>query len=287
MKTLKLKAPGKVNLRLDVLGRRPDGYHDLRMLNSMVNVFDEIDIDIVDRGITVICEDDPQVPSGEDNIVYRAAKEIMAYSNKNVGVEIRIKKRIPSSAGMGGGSSNAASVILGLNQMLRINLSVEKLMKIGLRFGADIPFFLSGAAAAFATGIGENVAKIKKLPKMPMVIVTPNLSVATKAIYEKYQSNGNGRGKSEEEIPKEFTTKKAVIKFLNNDLESVTTKQFPIVSEIKELLVKYGAMAAQMTGSGPSVFGIFPDKDKADKAVKKLSSKVEEHQWKVFLAENM
>lgn len=285
MKVVKLKSPGKVNFRLDVVKKRSDGYHDLRMLNAAVSIYDEMEIEMIERGIQVDCEDDPNVPSGEANIVYRATKEIMAYSNKNVGIKINIKKRIPSGAGMGGGSSNAAQVLLTLNQILRINLSKEKLIKIGLRFGADIPFFLYGSPA-IATGIGENLTKVKKMPKVPLVIVSPNVVVATKSVYERY-SVGNGAGNSVEEmeIPKEFTSKKVLVKYMKNDLESVTGKQYPIVNEIKDLLMKHGALAAQMTGSGPTVFGVFSDKETADKAFKKISSK--EANWKVFVAETI
>lgn len=283
MKTLKLRSPGKVNFRLDILGKRADGYHDLRMLNSAISIYDDLDLEIIERGIEVFCEDDPNVPSGESNIVFQASKEIMAYSNKNVGIRIRIKKRIPAAAGMGGGSSNAASVLMGLNQLLKIHLPKEKLIKIGLRFGADIPFFIYGGPA-IATGIGENLVKVKRLPKMPMVIVAPHLSVITEHIYEKYRPNGGAM--MEMEIPKEFSTKKSVIRYLNNDLESVTCKQYPIVTELKNMLMKYGAMAAQMTGSGPSVFGIFSEKDEAEKVCKKISSKLE-GSCRVFVAENI
>ena len=283
MKTLRLQSPGKINLRLDVLGKRADGYHDLRMLNSAVTVFDDIELNIIERGIIVECTDDPKVPSGEDNIVYRATKEIMAYSNKNVGVHVKIKKNIPSGAGMGGGSSNAACVLAGLNQLLKINLSRDKLIRIGLRFGADIPFFLYGSPA-IATGIGENLVKVKRLPHMPVVIVSPRLSVATKWVFERCQPNGNHC--EDLEIPREFATKKAVIKMMNNDLESVTCRQYPIVGELKDWLLKYGAIAAQMTGSGPSVFGIFADEETAQKAAKKLSSKAEAT-WRVFVAETI
>lgn len=283
MKTLKLKSPGKINLRLDVLSKRPDGFHELRMLNSAVSIFDDIEVNVVEKGIQVDCENDPSVPSGENNIVYKATKEIMAYSNKNVGIHIKIKKCIPSGAGMGGGSSNAAAVILGLNQMLKINLSKEKLMKIGLRFGADIPFFMYGAAA-IATGIGENLTKLKKLPKMPLLIVTPNLNVSTKSVYEKYHANGHS--KAGEELPVEYISKKAVVKVLHNDLETVTGKQYPIVGEIKDFLIKNGALGAQMTGSGPSVFGIFPDRESAEKAQKKCVARGN-GEWKVFVAETI
>lgn len=282
MKTLKLKSPGKINFRLDVLGKRSDGYHDLRMLNSAISIYDDVELELIDRGIEVDCVNDPLVPSGEENIVFRVAKEIMAYSNKNIGIRVKISKMIPSGAGMGGGSSNAATVLSGLNQLLKIHLPKEKLMKIGLRFGADIPFFLYGSPA-IATGIGENLIKVKRLPKMPLVIVSPNLNVPTSSIYERYRPNGSNT--EQVDIPKEFSTKKSVVKFLNNDLEAVAIKQYPIVSEIKQLLLKYGALGAQMTGSGPSVFGIFSDRESAEKASRKIMSKGD-GSWKVFLAEN-
>ncbi len=184
---------------------------------------------------------------------------------------------------MGGGSSNAATVLLGLNQLLKIHLAREKLIKIGLRFGSDIPFFLYGSPA-IATGIGENLTKVKRLPKMPFVIVSPHVNVSTQGVYEKYDPTHTAHRKSEE-IPDDFPTKKAVIRFLNNDLESVTGKQYPIVNEIKGLLMKNGALGAQMTGSGPTVFGIFPDTEKAEKASKKIGS-LGEGKWRVFVAEN-
>ncbi|MBX7149332.1 4-(cytidine 5'-diphospho)-2-C-methyl-D-erythritol kinase [bacterium] len=284
MKVLKFKSPGKVNLRLDVMNKRPDGYHELRMLNSAVSIYDDVELEIVERGITVECENDPTVPNGEENIVYKVCKEIMAYSNKNVGIKVKIKKNIPAGSGMGGGSSNAAAVLMGLNTLLKISLPREKLMKIGTRFGADIPFFLFGAPA-IATGIGENLTKLKKLPKMPMVIVAPNVTVSTKSVYDKYVPKPN-LPEYKEEIPMEYTSKKAVLKVLRNDLEDVTLKKYPIVSEIKDLLIKNGALGAQMTGSGPSVFGIFADKETADKAGKKLESK-SQGQWRVFVTENI
>ena len=282
MKTLKLKSPGKVNLRLDVLSRRADGYHELRMLNSAVSVYDDVEIEIIERGIVVECTNDPLAPTGEDNIVYRAAKEIMAYSNKNVGVQIRITKQIPTGAGMGGGSSNAAAVIQGVNQLLKINLPKEKLMKIGVRFGADIPFFIFGSPA-IATGIGENLTRVKRLPSLPMVIVHPNIFVSTQSVYERYRPNV---GPAKEEMPVEFPTKKAVAKFLHNDLESVTVKQYPVVTSIKEQLMKLGALGASMTGSGPSVFGIFADREAAEKAYKRLVHKGN-GDTRVFMAENV
>lgn len=286
MKIIKLQSPAKINVRLDVLKRRPDGYHDLRMINTAVSLYDEIECELTERGVEVICENDANVPNGEQNIVYGVAKEILAYSNKNVGVNIRIKKNIPSAAGMGGGSSNAATVLMGLNEMLKINLSKDKLMQVGLRFGADVPFFIFGGPA-IATGVGEELHKIKKMPKMPLVIITPNLRVPTKWVFEKYQPANDNKPliSSSEELPVQYATKKSLIKYLNNDLERVTTEKYPLVNDLKKVLQKTGAMACQMTGSGPTVFGIYATLEEAQAACTKISQNVPE--CRVFVAENI
>lgn len=287
MKIIKLKAPAKINVRLDVLGKRHDGYHDLRMINTAVSIFDDIECELIERGIVVECENDAAVPNGEKNIVYGVAKEILAYSNKNVGVKITIKKNIPSAAGMGGGSSNAASVLMGLNDMLKINLPKIKLMDIGLRFGADVPFFIS-QSPAIATGVGENITRIKKMPKLPLVIVSPNIKVSTKWVFEKVEASNDNEPSSASasgDIPVQFATKKSIIRYLNNDLENVTSKIYPVVNDIKTILRKAGALACQMTGSGPSVFGIFSNKETAEAASKKVGSAMDD--CRVFVAENL
>lgn len=287
MKIVKFRSPAKINVRLDVLNKRHDGYHDLRMINTPINIYDEIECELIERGITVECENDAHVPNGEKNIVYGVAKEILAYSNKNIGVSIRIKKNIPSAAGMGGGSSNAASVLMGLNELLRINLSKDKLMKIGLRFGADVPFFIFGGPA-IATGVGETLSKIKKMPKLPLVVVTPNVRVPTKWAFERYAANDNvpvAKADGSEALPVQYATKKALIKYLNNDLERVTSEKFPVVQDIKDLLAKTGALGCQMTGSGPTVFGIYGTNEEAQAASRKIQNKFAD--CRVFVAENI
>lgn len=287
MKIMRLKSPAKVNFRLDVLNKRTDGYHDLCMINSAISLYDDIECSLIERGIQIDVENDPNVPEGENNIVYGVAKEILAYSNKNIGVHIKIKKNIPSAAGMGGGSSNAATVLMGLNEMLRINLSKDKLMKIGVRFGADVPFFILEAPAV-ARGVGDELARIKKMPKLPMVLVTPNIKVPTKWAFERYAaSNDNVAAKAvaEEDIPVQFATKKAIIKYLNNDLERVTIGKYPVLNDIKKVLTKLGAIATQMTGSGPTVFGIFPTAEAAQAACDKLSKSAAD--YRVFYAQNL
>ncbi len=286
MQSLKLNSPGKLNLRLDVLGKRSDGYHDLLMIMERVTLSDEIEINIVEKGITITC-DNQSVPQGEKNIVYKAVKEILAYSSRNVGIEINIKKKIPIAAGMGGGSSNAAAVLKGLNQLLKLKLLREKLMMIGAKIGADVPFFLF-EAPAIASGVGDQLKKIKKIPKMAFVLVNPGIPVSTEWVYKNLgMSIGSSaqNNSKKTDVPDKYTTKQSVASMMNNDLERVTMKEFPVIAEIKKLLVGHGAIASQMTGSGPTVFGIFPDRALADKALSKIKGKAPS-EWELFIAEN-
>lgn len=277
-------SPAKVNLRLEILHKRKDGYHELRMMNVLTSLMDDVRIKLVEKGIRVDAHDDPQVPSGEGNLAYRACKEILAYSNKNIGVEIDIFKRIPSAAGLGGGSGNAATVLVGLNQMLKIGLSKDKIMKIGLKMGTDVPFFLSGYTAALATGIGEKLQKIKTIPKLNLLIVVPRISVSSAWAYQEYR--GIPKKEDElEEIPLLYRTKKAVAKIMLNDLEKVTEKRYPVIVKIKEALRAADAMAVQMSGSGPSVFGVFGSKAEAEKAFSHFQAQYEN--WRCYLAETL
>lgn len=274
MKIEKLLSPAKINIRLDVIGKRKDGYHDLRMINIPISLFDEIECNIIEKGLVVECVNDKTVPNGEENIVYKITKEILAYTNKTAGLHIRIKKNIPSCAGMGGGSSNAATILMGLNKALKIGLSQEKLMKIGQKFGADIPFFIA-QGPAIAEGIGEKITKIKKIPKLALVVVTPKIQVSTKWVFENYTQPVQ---KIEwiSDLPTEFSTKKSLIKYLNNDLETFTVQKHPVIGDLKTTLVKMGALCSQMTGSGPTVFGIFQNLEDAVQNAKKLKLKLPE-----------
>jgi 4-diphosphocytidyl-2-C-methyl-D-erythritol kinase len=291
MQSLSLSSHAKLNLRLDVLGKRSDGYHELLMLMERVTLSDEIEMKMVERGIAVTC-DHSGVPEGEENIAFRAVKEILAYSSRNVGVEVRIKKNIPVASGMGGGSSNAATVIKGLNQLLKLKLPREKLMVIGAKIGADVPFFLF-EGPAIASGIGDQLKKIKKIPKMHFMIINPGIPVSTEWVYKNLGINGkNENGEKEkndvklQELPHTFNSKKDVVKVLNNDLERVTIKEYPVIADIKELLLRHGAMASQMTGSGPSVFGIFTDRVALEKASSKIEARSHKN-WKIFRTESL
>lgn len=282
MQSLTIQAPAKVNLRLDVLRKRSDGFHDLRNVMERVSIHDEIQINIVEKGLVVECEHEA-VPENEENIAFRALKEILAYSSRNVGVEVKIKKNIPVASGMGGGSSNAAAVIKGINHLLKLKLSKEKLIKIGTKVGADVPFFLF-EGPAIGEGVGDQLKRIKSIPKLLFLIVNPGIRVSTEAVYKKFNCNGNHVDM--EEIPSIFRTKRDVAKIFSNDLERVTIKEFPVIGEIKEEILKSGAIASLMTGSGPTVFGLFSDKNKLQKAYEKLGRKAKEG-WRIFMAENI
>lgn len=286
MQSISLSSPAKLNLRLDVLGKRSDGYHDLLMVMDRISLADEVEIKVIERGIILTC-DDKTIPDDEKNIAFKAAKEILAYSSRNVGVEIHIKKKIPIASGMGGGSSNAAAVLKGLNQLLKLKLPREKLMAIGAKIGADVPFFLF-EGPAIASGIGDQLKKIKKIPKMSFVVINPGVKVSTEWAYKSLGLNGKNLNheKRLQELPSAFNNKKDVVKILNNDLEKVTIKEYPVIAQIKELLIAHGAMAAQMTGSGSSVFAIFPDKAALDKNFSKLENRAAK-EWKIFKTENI
>lgn len=278
-----LSSPAKLNLRLDIVGRRSDGFHNLRNMMERISLQDEVEIKIVEKGLQVT-SDSEEVPEDETNLAFRALKEILAYSSRNVGVEVHIRKNIPVASGMGGGSSNAATVIKGINQLLKLKLTKEKLITIGLKVGADVPFFIFEAPAV-AEGIGEQLKKICGMPKLLFLIVNPGIRVSTKAVYQKFTFSRED-GNLKEELPQAYRTKRDVAKILKNDLEKVTIKEFPVIGAIKEELMKNGAIASLMTGSGPTVFGIFSDKAKLNKAYEKMEKRAKEG-WKVFMAENL
>ena len=271
MKSLTLKAPAKVNYRLDVLRRRPDGYHDLRMIMQRIDLCDEITIALSDiPGIRVTCGRDG-VPDGPGNIAWRAANALLTLSGKETGIDIAITKNIPVAAGLGGGSSDAATVLLGVNELLGLGLGIERLMEIGVTLGADVPFFVFGKTA-LAEGIGEVLTPIDAVPPLWLVIVNPNIPVSTAWVYQSLRLTGERIG---DNIPRFFKDVADVAAVLANDLESVTIERYPIIGEIKERLVAAGAAGALMSGSGPTVFGLFEAEDEARRAAGSIAGAVD------------
>lgn len=264
---LTLQAPAKVNFRLDVLKRRPDGYHDLRMLMQRISLYDEITLKIVPAPGVRVMTDSADVPDGPDNIAWRAATALLQRAGCDAGIAISITKRIPVAAGLGGGSSNAASTLLGLNELLGLGFTTEELMATGRQLGADVPFFIFGKAA-IAEGVGEKLTELSALPQLPLVVVNPGFPVATAWVY---QNLGLTIEKVAAKISLLYESAADLCGILSNDLEAVTISRFPVIREIKDQLMVAGALGSLMSGSGPSVFAVFDDAETAAAAAEQLA----------------
>ena len=272
MKKLQLKAPAKVNYRLDVLGKRPDGYHDLRMLMQRVDLCDDIEITLKDEpGIRVTCGR-AGVPDGPGNIAWRAADALVKLSGRQVGIEIAITKNIPVAAGLGGGSSDAATVLMGVNELLELGLAQERLMEIGVKLGADVPFFIF-KKPALAEGIGNLLTALEQVPELWVVLVNPGIHVSTAWVYQNLQLTEKEDAAI---VRRSYASLDEVCATLSNDLEPVTFSRFPAVAEIKEMLITAGARGSLMSGSGSTVFGLFADEAAALRAADGIKA---EHGW--------
>ncbi len=260
------ESPAKVNLSLRVLRKREDGYHDILSLMQRISLCDEMTFAETGSGIGVHCPGTP-LPEDEGNIVYRAAASFFSRIGASPGIEITIRKRIPIAAGLGGGSSNAATTLVTLNDIHGSPLSRAELMRIGAGLGADVPFFIFGKTA-WAAGIGDRLTESPPLPPFWFVLINPGFAISTRSVYEGLNF-GLTKPLIHYSIP-HFSTEEDVVGGLTNDLEKVTVKLHPILDEIKALLLAGGARGALMSGSGPTVFGIFTDRASAEKAEESL-----------------
>ncbi len=278
MSTLNLKAPAKVNYLLDVIRRRPDGYHELRMIMQRVNLCDDITLTLTESpGITVTCGK-KGVPDGPGNIAWKAARVMLDLSGCGRGASIDITKNIPVAAGLGGGSSDAASVLTGMNQLLELNLSDQRLMEIGVTLGADVPFFIF-ARTALAEGIGEELRAMPEMPKAWILLVNPGVHVSTAWVYQNLRLTNE---KVLAKVPEFFRTVEDVAALFSNDLESVTISAFPVIDEIKGRMLQLGAVGSMMSGSGPTVFGVFRTRAEAENACSEIARGTE---WFTAVAE--
>jgi len=262
-RVLKTKAPAKLNLRLKVTGRRPDGYHELVSLMVPVDLCDVLEFTAIPEKVELVWQGLP-VPDDEGNLVRRAAKAFFRRSGVKGGVCVRVVKDIPVSAGMGGGSSDAAATLLSLNDVYSSPLSFETLKELALQLGADVPFFLE-PRPCIATGIGEILEPLDRWPLFWYLIVAPGFQVSTAWVYKHLRLGltSNEYGHIKKELRKE---RPVISRLLENDLESVTSANFPILNRIKKTLLDAGAEGALMTGSGPSVFGVFRSREQAEQA---------------------
>ncbi len=290
--SLVLESPAKVNLRLEILRKREDGYHELKTIFQKISLHDTLHLSLTKRRGIYITADHPGLPVGKTNLVHRAAQSILRRSNYEGGVAVEIEKRIPLGAGLGGGSSNAATTLKGLNQLLEMKLSQKELMELGLEIGADVPFFfLKGVA--LGSGIGERLKKIE-LPELWFVLIYPNFEVSARWAYQNFDKRLSGRtlsrtkGLTNQEFHNKFLkTPKGVSGILFNHLEAVVSKEYLQIDIMKKMLVSVGALGALMTGSGPTVFGLFWEERIATEAYEKIWRSASRKGWAVFKARSL
>lgn len=268
-------APAKINPSLYVLGKRDDGYHDLAMLMQRVGLYDRITLSVEPGdAVRVVCPG-VDLSDGAENIVATAARLLMERGGQAYNVLIEIDKHIPIAAGLGGGSSDAATVLLGLNEMCGFALSREELMQIGGLLGADVPFFVYGKTA-WATGIGDRLEPVGKMPSVWYVLVNPGIAVSTAWVYGNLVLTSHSDLSKLRRFPK---TIKELATLLHNDLESVTMMHHPILGEVKKQLVDHGALGTLMSGSGSTIFGLFSEESTARIAADSLNKHPE---WRAF-----
>ena len=265
--SLELKALAKINLGLDVLGRRENGYHDVRMVMQTIYLYDNIILEKTKQEGIQLKTNLFYLPTDEKNIAYQAAKLLVDEFQIKGGIRIVLDKHIPVAAGMAGGSSNAAAVLVGMNRMFGLGLSERELMERGVRLGADVPYCIM-RGTVLAEGIGEILTPLAPLPKCYVVIAKPPVSVSTKLVYEKLDAHEIDEHPDIDGLIRglENGNLKQVADSMGNVLERVTKASYPIIGDIETALKEAGALNALMSGSGPTVFGIFDDKKLAGHA---------------------
>lgn len=267
MDEISLKALAKINLGLDVLGKREDGYHEVRMIMQTIHLYDRVEIKKTKSPHIHVETNLFYLPVDENNLVYKAAKLMKTEFKIKEGVRITLQKFIPVAAGMAGGSSDAAAVMVGMNRIFNLGVRQSRLMELGLKIGADVPFCIM-RGTALAEGIGEKLTALPPMPKCPILIAKPAVSVSTKHVYEQLHLTEATEHPNIDLIAENLKKKnlKGVAENMGNILETVTVKEFPVIREIKKLMKENGALGAMMTGSGPTVFGIYHNEKDIRKA---------------------
>ena len=280
MSYLKILSPAKINLCLHILGRRRDGYHNLSMLMEKVSLCDELTFEKIPSGIEVLSET-LDVPV-EENLVTKAARLFQEVCGTSCGVRIHLAKKIPMGGGLGGGSSDAAAVLKGLNELWGLHWPISKLAAVGVKLGADVPFFIYDGPAK-VEGIGEQITPLKKFPKLWIILINPGVHVATPNAYNLWDQKERMNLTQQNQSVRDSGTFEGVIQVLHNDFESVVIPEYPAIQMAKDTLLHAGASGALMSGSGSTVFGLFETKEKRDRALKKIKT---EPKWQVFAVEN-
>ena len=280
---MKIRAYAKVNISLDVVGKREDGYHLLRMIMQNIDLYDEIIVEKQSRDITIECNKN-YVPTDSRNLAYKAAVAFKERYNISEGLKIKIFKNIPVSAGLAGGSTDAAAVLKLMNKIFEVNAPKEELMELGLKLGADIPYCIQGGTA-LCEGVGEIITPLKSFKDKIIVLVKPSFGVSTKEVYKNFDMEKVKKHPETEALIKAMAEDdlRYVAYNMRNLLENVTLKKHKVLISLKEEMNKYGAINSMMSGSGPTVFAFFDDMLKAQKCFEKMKEKYNE----VFLTRNI
>ena len=273
MDTIRLKARAKINLGLDVVRRREDGYHEVKMVMQMLRLYDQIDIEKTQESGILVRSNLSFLPTDERNIAYKAAKVMIDQFGLEQGVIIRIEKHIPVAAGMAGGSTDCAAVLYGMNKLFGLRLNQKKLRELGVKLGADVPYCLM-RQTALSEGIGEILTPISPLQDCPILIAKPSVSVSTRHVYEHLNLDQQTMHPDIDGIVTALADGDlyGVTDRMANVLETVTVPEHPVIDEIKKQMMASGAVNALMSGSGPTVFGIFDDEEKAKKACEDMKA---------------
>lgn len=272
MNSIDLKSRAKINLSIDVLGKRDDGYHIVEMIMQTIDLYDNLKITKIEGDFIKIKSDSEDIPLNQDNIVYKAAYILKKRFDIKDGVEISIQKNIPVAAGMAGGSSNAAAVLVGLNKVWNLGLSESELKEIGLQLGADVPFCITGGSA-LAQGIGEELTNIHGLSEgVNILVCKPDIFVSTKEVYQSLDMNKVQKRPENQKLIESLKNDdiKYVSENMVNVLEEVTASKYKEIKQIEATMMKNKALGSMMSGSGPTVFGLFDNKEYAIKAKEEL-----------------
>lgn len=270
---ISLKALAKINLGLDVVRRREDGYHEVRMIMQTIHLYDRLDIKRTKESGIQIQTNLSFLPVNENNLIYKAAKLLMDEFSITDGVSVKLDKRIPVAAGMAGGSTDAAAMLFGMNRLFSLGLTKRQLMERGVQIGADVPYCIM-RGTALAEGIGEELSPLAPMVKCPVLIAKPSISVSTKFVYQNLKLDDTTVHPDIDLLIEDIRAKNLydIAAHMGNVLETVTIPNYPVIDEIKKHMLSHGAVGAMMSGSGPTVFGLFDDEATAKKAYKAMRS---------------
>lgn len=271
MKEIAVKALAKINLGLDVVRKREDGYHEVKMVMQTIHLFDRLEMKKTQADEITITTNLTFLPTNENNLVYKAAKLLKDEFSIKDGIHVKLHKHIPVAAGMAGGSTDAAAVLYGMNSMFELGLSKGELMQRGVKIGADVPYCIM-RGTALAEGIGEKLTALPPMVKCPVLIAKPQISVSTKFVYENLKLNGGIVHPDIDTLVSDIEAKDLpkIAADMGNILETVTIPNYPVIAQIKDLMKEQGALNAMMSGSGPTVFGLFDTEETAVRAYEKM-----------------